>query len=249
MAKKRTKAQPHKAPASQLGTRKGPKTLLGGQTTLRRAVEPKRLASDELRLLTFVDHYRRTFNATDSAIAAGYAVSFASSAGSRLLHDHRVQELLARHALDQIAATNIRVEDILRATSEIAYADPGQCFQQLVDSKTGIVTLRLLDIVEMPVAVRRTISGFKVVKKNLTSGDGFIDTVIEVKFWNKNEALKLLAMYKSLLTQKADEMVTAKQLEKMSDEQLAQTQREALEKWERHLAARARSRLALVGNP
>lgn len=208
--------------------------------------EPKRLASTQLRILAFVDHYRMTFNAKASALAAGYAESFAESAGSKLLHDPRVQELLSRHALDAMAVTNVKTEEILRAACEIAYLDPGQCFEQLIESKHGIVTLRLRDITEMPLAVRRCISGFKVIKKNLTSGDGFIDTVIEVKFWNKNEALKLLAMYKSMLTQKAEEQVTQRQLEKMSDEDLARTYRDAVDKWDRHVAARQQSRLALV---
>lgn len=205
-----------------------------------------RKATMELRILAFVDNYRRTFSVTQAARAAGYGEGCVDSEGSRLLKDPRVQELLSRHALDQIAATNIRTDEILKATSEIAYFDPGACFEQLIGSSTNLVTLRLKDMTEMPLEVRRCISSFKVIKKNLTSGDGFIDTIIEVKFWNKLDALKLLAMYKNLLAQKSDEVVTVRQLERMSDEELARVHRDALAKWERHAEARAKARLSLV---
>lgn len=206
----------------------------------------QRTASMALRILAFVDHYRTSFNATQAAIAAGYAEAGAEAYGSRLLHDPRTQQLLAQHALDAIALTNVRTEDILKAASEIAYLDPGQCFEQLINATNNVVTLRLKDITEMPLEVRRCVSSFKIIKKNLVAGDGFIDTIIEVKFWSKPDALKLLAAYKNLLAQKSEEVMTAKQLEKMSDEELARVHREAAEKWERHAQARARQRLALV---
>ncbi len=211
-------------------------------------VSTGRHATFELRLIAFVDHFRQHFNATKAALAAGYSQGCAESEGSRLLRDPRVQELLSRHALDQIAATNIRTDEILKATSEIAYFDPGACFEQLIGSSTNLVTLRLKDMTEMPLEVRRCISSFKVIKKNLTSGDGFIDTIIEVKFWNKLEALKLLAMYKNLLAQKSDDVVTVRQLERLSDEELARVHRDALAKWERHAEARAKARLSLVAS-
>lgn len=219
-----------------------PKTL----PNLQRTSVPKRLAVQELRLHAFVNEYKLTFNSTASARKAGYAESAAKAEGCRLLADARVQDLLSKHVLDVTAETNIRTGDILKAASEIAYLDPGACFDQSIDPKTQVVTLRLRDLTEMPAHIRRTISAFKVIKRNLTAGDGFVDTIIEVKFWNKVEALKLLALYKNLLNTKADDSMVNRQIEKMSDTELAVAYREGLEKWDRHVAARSKARLALV---
>lgn len=205
----------------------------------------KRYASNQLRVMAFCDSYRREFSVTKAAIAAGYTATAASAMGSRLLRDPRVQEVLSRMAMDAVALSNVKVQDILQATSEIAYLDPGQCFAHTINAKTGVVTLRLKDLPEMPLEVRRCIASFKVVKKNLVSGDAYIDTIIEVKFWNKLKALELLAQHKGALTAKAEEVATVRQLEKMSDEDLAKTLREGTETWNKHVAARARMRLAV----
>ena len=39
------------------------------------------------------------------------------------------------------------------------------------------------------------VSKLEVVKKNLQAGDGHTDTVVKLWFWNKNEALTLLAKH------------------------------------------------------
>jgi Terminase small subunit len=182
-----------------------------------------------------------------AAVAAGYPESSAPQEGSRMLADSRVQEMLAKHALDAQASANVRAGDILTWLLEIASLDPARMFEQRIHPTTGLVTLRLKEITEMPLAVRRCISSFKVIKKNLAAGDGHIDTLYEVKFWSKTKALELLAQHKQLLQQRdTDGQITAKQLEKMSDEDLAKTIAEAKEKWDRHVAARARARLALA---
>jgi hypothetical protein len=122
-------------------------------------------------------------------------------------------------------------------------------FQRCIDPNTRTATLRLLDITEMPVEVRRCISSFKVIQRNLVAADGQVDTLlVEVKLWNKNQALDTLARHKALLSQKTDDAITAKQLETMSDEELQATINAMKEKWDRHVAARARARLTLVPN-
>lgn len=197
------------------------------------------------RLEQFVDAYRQTFDATKAAIAAGYAPSGARAQACHLLAQDKTQALLAKRALDTVAQTNVRVSDILTALMEIAYLDPAECFQDV--SLGQKVRVELKDLQAMPKHVRRCISSFKLSKIPVAAG-GFMD-VIEVKFWSKTEALNMLGKHKGLLNDVLEVQVTAKHLEKLSDDDLVRTQREALEKLERHVEARARLRLAADNTP
>ena len=38
-----------------------------------------------------------------------------------------------------------------------------------------------------------------MVKRNATAGDGHTDTVVKLKFWNKNQAIELLCKHLQLL--------------------------------------------------
>lgn len=73
---------------------------------------------------------------------------------------------------------------VFREMGRIALADPGMIF----DEKGN-----MLPIKQWPPAMRRAMAGIEVVKRNLTSGDGEIDQVLKVKFWDKPKALEQMA--------------------------------------------------------
>lgn len=218
-----------------------------GRPRLPTSAEQPRKATRYERCLVFVDAFLKTLNATKSALACGYKESNAREQGSLMLADPRVQELLSRHNLEAMASTSVTHGEVVQAIKEIAFLDPGECWWLSIHPKTGVMTLALRDLPLMPLHVRRAISSFKVIKRNMVAGDGKMDVVIEVKFWNKNEALSLLAQYKGMIRQQqaADAAVTQAQIEKLSDEDLALRHAEALEVWNRHLLARRRAQLAL----
>lgn len=197
-----------------------------------------------LRIQLFVEHYVTSFNATQAALAAGYSAKGAAAEGSNLLKDGRVQERLQQAALSSVSRAEIRSADILQALSELAYSDPAELFQRHPDN-----SMTAMELAAMPRHVRRAIKEFKIVKRNLTAGDGQTDLVVDVKFWPKNDALNQLMQHRGLLKTVIEHHVTHATLEKLPDVELARAHREELEKYERHLAARDRMRSGLTRLP
>lgn len=199
----------------------------------------------------FVNEFRATFDATKAALAAGYNATGATAHGSRMLRDPRVVELLSKHALDDRSIASVRVAEVIQALREIAFLDPLGAFEKVTTSAFGrpYVKIRLRDISDMPVEIRRAIASIKVVRRNLVSGDGVADDMYEVKFWNKNDALDKLAQHLGMLTLKVEHTISVKQLERMSDEELSVAHRDALAVWERHVQARDRMRQGIKALP
>ncbi len=63
---------------------------------------------------------------------------------------------------------------------------------------------RLRQLKDMPLEVRQCIKSIKVRRVNLDPGDGMMDTIYEVTFWDKMKALELLAGHLGLLQQPPD---------------------------------------------
>lgn len=199
----------------------------------------RRMVAEE-RIRRFVSHYKVHLNATQAAIAAGYSKKDAANRGTILLKNGRVQELLQEHSLEVQAEAGVKARDILQALQEIAYLDPLDIFYP--DGRCRPMN-------EIPLRARRCIAGFDVVKQNLVKGDGITDEVRRVKLVPKHVALDLLARHKGLTVQASDSVITAKQLEKMTDEEFLATQKQALERFERHLAAKALLQARLLALP
>lgn len=204
-----------------------------------------------LQCEAYVNVFRETFDTRKAAVAAGYSEKWATEAGSRLLRDPRIVELLAERTLADRSVTSVRVGEVIQALREIAFLDPAQCFERTEHVAMGRrwVTIRLKDVTEMPLEVRRAIASIKVVRRNLVSGDGIADDMYEVKFWNKTEALDKLAQHLGMLTVKVEHLITDTRLSQMSDEELATTHLEAAEKWAKHVAARERLRASTAALP
>ena len=64
---------------------------------------------------------------------------------------------------------------------------------------------RLRQLKDMPLEVRQCIKSIKVRRVNLDPGDGMMDTIYEVTFWDKMKALELLAGHLGLLQQQPDQ--------------------------------------------
>lgn len=73
---------------------------------------------------------------------------------------------------------------VFREMSRIAFADTSQIFDERGNVKP---------IKDWPAGLRRALAGVEVVKRNLTAGDGEIDQVLKVKFWDKPKVLEQMA--------------------------------------------------------
>ena len=88
-------------------------------------VELKFLQSDELtdKQKLFCIHYVKTFNATQSAIKAGYSADTAHVQGSRLLSNVKVQEYIRELKANMTDTLFLDAMDVLRKYAAIAFAD------------------------------------------------------------------------------------------------------------------------------
>ena len=76
----------------------------------------------------------------------------------------------------------------------MAFSDVGACFDQ------G----DLRPLADMSPEVRSTVASLKVVKRNLTTGDGVVDTIHELKLWDKLRALEMLAKHFGLIKERVE---------------------------------------------
>jgi phage terminase small subunit len=230
-------------PAGRTATPAPKKSAESGRSNLP---QPGKREAPTLRLQMFVDAYIQTFNATKAAEAAGYTPTNAASAGSTLLKDGRVQEMLSRTMVSRMGSADVRTVDILQALMEIAYIDPAE-YLELTPTSNGRFTTTRRQFLALPRAARRCVKEWK--DKRTVDKAGRVTTVVEMKLHDKLRALDLLAQHRGLLKTVVEHHVTFASLEKLPDADLAKAHREELEKYERHLAARARLRSGLATLP
>ena len=56
----------------------------------------------------------------------------------------------------------------------------------------------------MPGEVQAAVVTVKLIKRNLTTGDGVVDTIHEVKLWDKLRALEMLAKHFGLIKERVE---------------------------------------------
>ena len=81
----------------------------------------------------FVAKYLVDLNASQAALRAGYSARTAPQQGSRLLKNVHVQAAIAAKQSQQLAAVNVRVENVLRDLQPIAHAD-----LQMLSAQSGV---------------------------------------------------------------------------------------------------------------
>lgn len=240
-AKQHTKVQP---PATVKKTR--PNRMDVNKDDQRRRVSRNINASGE-QIRSFVLNYIVHHSAKRAAMAAGYAESNAASAGCHLLGDPVVQEQIQIHALQATSAKVASAREVLEGLTEISRSNVAVMWDRTVEKVRGklVIVQRFKDIDEIPVELQRCIASIKVIKQNLTTGDGISDQILEVKFWNKLQAYDLLGKHYGAFRTIIEHQVTVQQLDKMTDVEFLDTQKQAIEKYERHLAAKARLEKAI----
>jgi hypothetical protein len=97
-----------------------------------------------------------------------------------------------RKAAERIADL-IDPDRALRELAALAYADPGELFDE-----SG----NLRPIKDMPKGIRSMIGQIEIVKKNAEAGDGATDIVHKIKMWDKVPALGMLLKHLGLLIER-----------------------------------------------
>lgn len=128
----------------------------------------------------FVSEFLIDLNATQAAIRAGYSPKVANRIGSENLSKPVIAAAIAQAQGDQNQRLLLTADDVREQNAFIARLDPAEMY----DAGGS-----LLHVTKMPRHVRCALKSLKVVRKNLTAGDGVVDTTLEVQFWDKGGAI------------------------------------------------------------
>lgn len=141
----------------------------------------------------FVAEYLIDLNAGAAAVRAGYKPDNARQVGYAMLQQPHIAEAIAQAQAEQLKSVEISAARVLEGLGRVAFSD----LAEMVDPATN----SLLPLHQMPARVRAAIASVKLTKKNLTTGDGVVDDIVEIKLWPKVQALELLAKHYKLLTE------------------------------------------------
>jgi len=167
---------------------------MGGRSgsKVRNAKRPGALTLKQER---FVAEFGKDLNASAAARRAGYSVKTARSIG---------QENLTKPAI--WAA----IQEAYQQANTDAVMSGQEILEELtVIGRTDVTAFHDEDGQPIPVNqwsphMGRQVSKLEVVKRNLTSGDKYVDTVLKVSMHDKLSALSTLAKYRGIVTQKVD---------------------------------------------
>lgn len=141
----------------------------------------------------FVEEYLVDMNGEAAAVRAGYAPAFAAEAAYRMLGEPHIKDAVTRALEVRRARNELTAEKVLRELSLIAFAD----VTRIKVAEDG----RPLFPLDYP-EIRRVVSSIKIKQEKNAAGHKV--TTTELKFWNKNDALKALAKHLGLLETKQE---------------------------------------------
>lgn len=134
----------------------------------------------------FALEYLKDFNATQAAVRAGYSRKNADVYGPALLGNLGIAAFIEERRRVIFAALEAEVTDVIRQLTAVATSDLAQAFD---------LRGRLRSVHAMPEQFRRAVASLKV------SRDG---QVIEIKLWDKNRALELLARHLGMFVDRTE---------------------------------------------
>ncbi len=143
----------------------------------------------------FVAEYLIDLNAAAAARRAGYAAKNSDVEGARLLGAAGIAEAVTAGRTAQLAAAGVTKARLLLELGRLALVN-------LRDYWNADGTAKLPH--ELTEDQGACLAGFEVAKKNLTAGDGYVDTIHKFKLWNKREAIELYMKHYGMLTEKIE---------------------------------------------
>ena len=117
-----------------------------------------------------------------------------------MLRVDKVKTALAQRLERALVKVDLRVEDVLSAIQRHVLADGHADAGDFFDEHNNLKNIR-----DMSPEARMNIGGFEVVKRNLTSGDGVVDTIIKVKARDQSKYVEMGCKYFGLFTEKVEQ--------------------------------------------
>jgi phage terminase small subunit len=149
----------------------------------------------------FVEEYLVDLNVTQAALRAGYSEKTAYSIGHENLKKPEVQEAIQRAVQERQERTRVTADRVIQELARIGFAD----FRNVFDESGNLKDPTMLD--EETAAA---ISSIEVVTKNL--GEGEVEYINKIKFWDKNSSLEKLGRHLKLFTDKVDATIKGEPL-------------------------------------
>ena len=141
----------------------------------------------------FVAEYLVDQNGKQAAIRAGCSPRSAEVTASKWLRLAKVKAAVAQRLERALLKVDLRVEDVLFAIQRHIRADHHD-LSEVLDADSNLLNPKLL-----PPDVAMTIGGFDIVKQNLTTGDGKVDTVIKIRRADQSRYVEMGAKYFGIL--------------------------------------------------
>lgn len=163
-----------------------------------KTIQPKKRGAN-IQLLNpqqrlFVEHLLadKSFNPTAAAKAAGYKNP--SGSVQKLLSNKIVNAAIGKALHDRIEKTKVTAEMVIHELAAVAFSN----IQEVMGDNDSIKKLS-----DLPENVARSISSIKVQHKTeFDHGEPVTVVVKEIKFWDKLNALTLLAKHLGMITEK-----------------------------------------------
>lgn len=165
----------------------------------------KKLTKREARFVK--EYFRKKFNATRAAIAAGYSVKTAYHTSYENLKKPHIQLAIEKELKKWEQVVDVEIKDIIQELKIIAFAD----LQHYVDVDPGTGAIRCKGFEDMPPNASRAIESISEDRAKKENADGTSVTVcdkIKFKLHSKIGALDMLGKFKGLWDQPAKSPVT-----------------------------------------
>lgn len=138
----------------------------------------------------FAAEYLVDLNATQAAIRAGYTVKSAEVTGCKLLSNPKIAAAIAEGQQRHLDRVELTAERVLQELSRIAISD----IRTVFDARGNLVQVNGL-----PDAIAGAVASVEVVTRSI--GEGEVEYVHKIKFWDKLKALEMLAKRLGLVTE------------------------------------------------
>ncbi len=139
----------------------------------------------------FCNEYIIDFNASKSAIRAGYSPNRSGSTAHNLLKKTEIQKRICKLQEERSERTEVTQDRVLLEIARLAFNDPRKAFD---------LNGSLLPVQEWPDEVAAAISSIKITE--LQSDDEGRELLKEIKFWDKGRQIELAAKHLGMLTER-----------------------------------------------
>ena len=132
-------------------------------------------------------------NGKQAAIRAGCSPRSAEVTASKWLRLAKVKTAVATGREQRLIRVKRSADEVVLALENIGYLDTTAIWNADRSMKHPM---------DWPLDLRLCVKRYRVIKRNAEAGDGHTDTMWDVEFWSKPDALRMLGMHHGMFTEK-----------------------------------------------